>query len=123
MAQASLNDDEDGEDFQTPHTSVRHIVRQEEGGQGELATKPMGTSGGSLAWQSFVRVDISEEEPETLEEIDPHWRSQHWLQLTTQGITDEEVTWHELLALLTSGVEGTAKVSGQASCCCVAVKV
>ena len=34
----------------------------------------------------------------------------HWLQLAVQGIADEEVTWFELVAPLTSGVEGTALV-------------
>ena len=54
-------------------------------------------------------MDISEEEPETLEEIDPHWRAQWWLQVAAQGIMDEEVPWHELLTPLTSGAEGMAK--------------
>ena len=54
-------------------------------------------------------MDIGEEEPETLEEIDPHWRAQQWLQVATQGIRDEEVPWHELLTPLTSGAEGVAK--------------
>ena len=54
-------------------------------------------------------MDISKEELETLEEINPHWRAQQWLQVATQGIRDEEVLWHELLALLTSGAEGAAK--------------
>ena len=57
-----------------------------------------------------------------MEEIDPHWRAQQWLQVATQGIRDEEVPWHELLTLLTLGAEGTAKVPGQASCGCVAVE-
>ena len=54
-------------------------------------------------------MDIGEEEPKTLEEIDPHWRAQWWLQVAAQGIRDEEVPWHELLTLLTSGAEGVAK--------------
>ena len=54
-------------------------------------------------------MDISEEEPETLEEIDPHWRAKRWLQIAIQEITDEEVPWHELVAPLTSGVEGMAR--------------
>ena len=54
-------------------------------------------------------MDIGEEEPKTLEEIDPHWRAKWWLQVATQGIMDEEVPWHELLAPLTSGVEGMAR--------------
>ena len=84
------------------------MVRQGEGGQGEPAAERMKASRGSPAWHLFARVDISEE-PETLEEIDPHWRAQRWLQVDAQGITDKEVPWHELLTLLTSGAEGTAK--------------
>ena len=42
------------------------------------------------------------------EEIDPHWRAMRWLQVAMQGITDEEVPWHELVAPLTSGAEGVA---------------
>ena len=45
----------------------------------------------------------------TLEEIDPHWRAKQWLQVAVQDITNEEVPWHELVTLLTSGVEGAAK--------------
>ena len=38
MAQASLDDDEVGEDdFQTPHTPVCHVVRQDGGSHGEPA--------------------------------------------------------------------------------------
>ena len=68
----------------------------------------MEASRGSPAWQSFVQVDISEEGPETLEEIDLHWRAMQWLQVAVQGITDEEVLWYELVTPLTSGVEGAA---------------
>ena len=40
VAQALLDDDEDWEeDFQTPHTPVRCVVRQEEGSQGKPAAK------------------------------------------------------------------------------------
>ena len=40
MAQASLDDDEDWEeDFQTPHYPICCMVRQEEGGQDELAAE------------------------------------------------------------------------------------
>ena len=69
----------------------------------------MEASGESLAWWLFAQVDIGKEEPETLEEIDPHWRAQQWLQVAAQGIMDEEVPWHELLTLLTSGAEGMAR--------------
>ena len=64
--------------------------------------------GGSPTWQSFAQVDIGEQEPETLEEIEPHWRAMQWLQVAIQGITDEEVPWYELVTPLTSGVEGAA---------------
>ena len=55
-----------------------------------------------------VQVDSGEEEPNTLEEIDPHWRATQWLQVAIQDITNEEVPWNELLTLLTSGLEGVA---------------
>ena len=73
VAQASLDDDEDWEeDFQTPHTPTHCVVRQEEGSQGEPAAEQMEASGGSLAWQLVSWVDIGEEEPETLQEINAH---------------------------------------------------
>ena len=104
MAWASLDDDEVGEDdFQTRTPQYRRG-----GGCGELATEQMEASRGSPAWQSFVQVDIGEEEPETLEEIDPHWRATWWLQVAIQGIRDKEVPWHELVTPLTSGAEGAA---------------
>ena len=110
VAQALLNDDEDGEeDFQPPHTPVHCVVRSEEGGQGEPAVKQMEASGGSLAWQFVAHVDIHKEGPETLAEIDASWRAKQWLEVATQGIRDEEVPWHDLLTLLTSGAEGTTK--------------
>ena len=68
----------------------------------------MEASRGSPAWQSFVQVDINEEEPETLEDINPHWRAMCWLQVAVQGIMDEEVLWYEFITSLTSGVEGVA---------------
>ena len=76
----------------------------------------MEASGGSPTWQSFVQVDIGEQEPETLEEIDPHWRAMWWLQVAIQGITEEEVPRYELVTPLTSGAEGHGFVPGQASC-------
>ena len=110
MARASLDNDEVGEDdFQTPHTPVCCVVRRDRGGQGEPATEQMEASGGSSAWQSVLQVDICEEEPETLEEIDPHWRAKWWIQVAVQDITDEEAPWHELVAPLTSGAEGTTR--------------
>ena len=68
----------------------------------------MEASGESPTWQSFVQVDIGKQEPETLEEIDLHWRAMRWLQVALQGIMDKEVPWYELVTPLTSGVEGTA---------------
>ena len=65
-------------------------------------------SGGSLTWWSFVQVDIGEEEPKTLEDIDPHWRATCWLQVAVQGIAEEEVLWYELVNPLTLGAEGMA---------------
>ena len=84
------------------------MVRQEEGGQGEPAAEQMEASGGSPAWQVVASVDISEEEPEMLGEIDANWRAKQWLEVATQVIGDE-VLWHDLLAPLMSQAEGTAK--------------
>ena len=88
---------------------MHHVVTQEEGGQGKPAAKQMEASGGSLAWWVMASVDISKEEPETLGEIAANWRAKQWLEVATQGIGDEEVSWHYLLALLMSGPEGTTK--------------
>ena len=71
----------------------------------------MEASGGSTAWQSFVQVNIGEQEPKTLEEINPHWRATCWLQIAVQGITDKEVPWYELVTPLTSGAEGTGRMT------------
>ena len=109
MARASLDDEEAWEDvFQTPHSPVHCIVRGNGGSCGELAAGRMEASGGSPGWQSFFQVDVGEEEPETLEDIDPHWRATRWLQVAVQGIAEEEVPWYELVTPLTSGVEGVA---------------
>ena len=53
-------------------------------------------------------MDISKQEPETLEDIDPHWRTTRWLHVAVQGITEGEVSWYELVTPLTSGAEGMA---------------
>ena len=68
----------------------------------------MKASGGSSGWQSFFQVDVGEEEPETLEDINPHWRATSWLQVAVQGIAKEEVPWYELVTPLMSGAEGMA---------------
>ena len=110
VAQALLDDDEDGEeDFQTPHTPVCHLVRQEEGSQGEPAAEGMEASGGSPAWWVIACVDISKEGPETLVEIDACWRAKQSVEVATQGIRDEEVPGYDLLASLMSGAEGATK--------------
>ena len=36
------------------------------------------------------------------------WWTTRWLQLTVQGISDDEVPWYECIALLTLGAKGTA---------------
>ena len=110
VAQASLDDDEDWEEeFQTPHIPMHRVVRREEFGQGKPAAEQMDASGGSLAWQVVANVDISEEEPETLGEIDASWWAKQWLEVATQGIGDKEFPWHNLLTPLMSGAEGTTK--------------
>ena len=92
MARASLDDEHAWEDdFQTPHMLVCCVVQQSGGSHGDLATERMEVSEGSPGWQSFFWLDIGEEEPETLECIDPHWRATHWLQVAVQGIDKEEV--------------------------------
>ena len=93
-----------------PHTPQYAVWLDKMGAaRGEPAMEQMEASRGSPAWWLCVQVDISEEESKTLEEINPHWRAMQWLQVAIQGIMDEEVPWHELLALLTSGVEGLAR--------------
>ena len=43
-----------------------------------------------------------------LETVDPTWQNTRWLQLAVQGISDEEVPWHEYVMLLIMGAEGMA---------------
>ena len=108
MAQASLDDEDVWEDdFQTPTTPVHCIVQQEEGGHGELDAGKMEASRGSPGWPPCYQVDIGEEEV-MLESIDPTWRATCWLQLTVQGIVEDEVPWYELVIPLTLGAEGAA---------------
>ena len=92
-----------------PHTPQYATWLDQTGWLGGTSRRANEGFWGSPAWWSFVQVDISEEEPETLEEIDPYWRAMRWLQVAVQGIRDEEVPWHELFAPLTSGVEGMAR--------------
>ena len=65
----------------------------------------MEASRGSPGWQPYYQVDVGEEEAEMLESIDPHWRATRWLQVTVQGIAEEEVPWYELVIPLTLGVK------------------
>ena len=69
----------------------------------------MEASGGSPAWQFIAHVDIGEEGPEMLVEINASWRAKWWLEVAAEGIRDEEVPWHDLLTLPISGAEGTTK--------------
>ena len=54
-------------------------------------------------------MDIGKEGSESLVEIDASWRAKWWLEVAAKGIRNEDVPWHDLLALLTSGAEGTTK--------------
>ena len=40
--------------------------------------------------------------------LSAHWRATRWLQVAVQGIAKEEVSWYELVTLLTLGAEGMA---------------
>ena len=89
-----------------PHTSQYAAWLDKMGAA--RGNQPLSKWRGSPAWWPVAQVDIGEEGPETLEEIDPHWRAEWWLQVAVQGIMDEEVLWHELVTPLTSMAEGTA---------------
>ena len=52
-------------------------------------------------------MDIGKE-GDTLETIDPTWRTTRWLQLAAQGILDDEVPWAKCVIPLTMGTEDTA---------------
>ena len=109
MARASLdNEDMWEDDFQTPHMLVCCVVQQDGGSHRELATEGMEAPRGSPSWQSYLQVDIGEEEAEMLESINPHWRATRWLQVAVQGIAEGEVPWYELVIPLMSGAEGVA---------------
>ena len=69
----------------------------------------MEASGGSPAWWLVAHMDIGEEGPETLTEIDASWRAKWWLEVAAQGIRDKEVPSHDLLTPLMSGAEGTPR--------------
>ena len=108
LAQASLNQDEALEDdFQTQHMLVHRIMWWEDNSCQSSAEGRLECSGGSPRQRTGYRVDIGEEE-EMLETVDPTWQTTRWLQLTVQGISDDEVPWYEFVALLMMGAEGSA---------------
>ena len=108
MALALLDQDEVLEDdFQTQHMLVRCVRWWGDSGSGSLAGGGLECAGGSLGqWVTYC-LDIGEEE-ETLETVDPTWRTTRWLQLAVQGISDDEVPWYECIAPLMLEAEGTA---------------
>ena len=106
MAQTSLDEDEALEDdFQTPHTPVHRVMQREDDGHRCSAEGRPESSRGSPGQQTEYQVDIGEEE-ETLETVDPTWRTTHWLQLVVQVISDDEVPWFKLIIPLMVGTEG-----------------
>ena len=108
MARASLDEEDAWEDdFQTLHMPVYCVVWRDGGGHGEPAAERIEPAEGSPSWQSYLQVDVGEQEAEMLESFDPHWRATRWLQMAVQGITKEEVPWYELVIPLTLGAEGT----------------
>ena len=108
MGRASLdNEDMDYDEFQTQYTPLHCIVHQDKGSHGEQA-EGMETSRRNPSWLPYYQVNISEEEEEMLQSIDPKWRVHCWLQLAVQDIANGEVPYFKLVTLLTSGVEGIA---------------
>ena len=107
-ALASLDQDEVLEDdFQTQHTPVHRVKQQGDSGGGASAGGGPECSGGSPGQRAVYHLDIGKEE-ETLETVDPTWRTTRWLQLVVQGISEDEVPWYEYVMLLTLGAEGAA---------------
>ena len=82
-------------------------MQQEDNSHRSSAEGRLECSGGSPGQRTGYRVDIGEEQ-ETLETVDPTWRTTRWLQLAVQGISDDEVPWYEYVALLKMGAKGTA---------------
>ena len=108
MARASLDEDDALEDdFQNPYTSVCHVVQWEDDSHRSPAEGRPESSRGSPGQQTEYQVDIGEE-GDTLEMVDPTWRTTRWLQLVVQGISDDEVLWYELNIPLTVGTQGVA---------------
>ena len=108
MARASLDEDDTLEDdFQTPYTPVRCVVWQEDDGRRSPAEGRLESSRGSPGQRTEYQVDIGEE-GDTLEMVNPTWRTTRWLQLAVQGISDDEVPWYKLITPLMVATEGTA---------------
>ena len=108
MARASLNEDDASEDdFQTPHTPVHHILEREDDGHECPAEGRPESSRGSPGQQTEYQVDIGEK-GDTLETVDPTWRTTCWLQLVVQVISDDKVPWYKFIIPLTVGTEGAA---------------
>ena len=103
MARASLDEDDAWEDdFQTPHTPVCHVMQWEDDSHRCSAEGRLESSRGSPGQRMDYQVDIGEE-GDTLEMVDPTWRTTHWLQLAVQGISDDKVPWYEFIIPLTWG--------------------
>ena len=108
MGQASLDEDDAWEDdFQTPHTPIHCVMWQEDDGHRCLAEGRPESSRGSPGQQTEYQVDTGEE-GDTLETVDPTWRTTRWLQLAVQGILDDEVPWYKFVIPLMVGTEGMA---------------
>ena len=87
---------------------VRHVMRWEDNGHRSSAEGSLECSRGSPGQRTGYHIDISEEDEETLETVDPIWWTTHWLQLAVQGILDDEVPWYEYVTPLMMGAEGVA---------------
>ena len=66
--------------------------------------RPESSRGSPGQWTEY-QVDIGEE-GDTLETVNPTWRTTHWLHLVVQGISDDEVPWYELVIPSMVGTEG-----------------
>ena len=107
-AWASLDENDTLEDdFQTPHTLVHHVMRWEDDSRRCPAEGRPESSRGSPGQPTEYQVDIGEE-GDTLEMVDPTWRTTCRLQLAVQGISDDEVPLYKLIHPLTAGTEGAA---------------
>ena len=82
-------------------------MQRKDNGHGDPAEGRPESSRGSPGWRTEYQVEICKEE-DTLETIDPTWRTTHWLHLVVQGISDDEVPWYEIVIPLMVGTEGTA---------------